>query len=196
MSHFSETLKALMALSDSPLTGQALASRAHISASTISRVLSDQQIATAEHVGQLCAVISEQRERRVELLLSYLRDVVAASARAGIDERHVVLASADESQAGTASLGADLQLLAEECAKHDDIRALVADLARMVIRHRAELIDANLYAFPGGDVLAAERAPAPAPVQSTAGVALDVLKQQAARKDGSQKDKASPPARK
>ena len=72
----------------------------------------------------------------------------------------------------------------------------MADLARMVIRHRAELIDANLYAFPGGDVLAAERAPAPAPVQSTAGVALDVLKQQAARKDGSQKDKASPPARK
>lgn len=163
-----------MALHDPPLTGVTLALAAKLSQASVSRLLAGQEPSVA-HVGCFCAVISEERERRVELLLAHLRDVVAGAHTAGIDERHVVLASANESQAGTASLGADLQLLAEECAQHDDIRALVADLARMVIRHRAELIDATMYAFPGGGVVGAERAPAPAPVESTAGVALAVL---------------------
>ena len=195
MSFFSETLRALMALHQPPLTGIDLAALSRISSSTISRVQNGQQVPSSEHVAGLCAVISPDRARRVELLIAHLRDVVAAAAVAGIDERHVtVRAASDFSEASL--LSADLQLLAEECAKHDDIRALVADLARMVIRHRAELIDANLYAFPGGGAVGAERAPAPAPVESTAAVALAVLKQQAARQDGSQKDKASPPARK
>lgn len=195
MAHFSETLKALMALHDPPLTGQALASRASISSSTISRVLSDQQVATAEHVGQLCAVISSERERRVELLLSYLRDVVAASAVAGLDERHVVLASANEAAGAagaTGTLGAELELLAEECARHADIRALVSDLARMTMRHRAELVDTAAavvpFVAPGGPVNPAEQV-------------LSALKRRAASADrapadAAPADKASPARRK
>ena len=194
MSHFTDTLQALMALHQPPLTGVVLSARTGISRASISRLLDDQE-PSLDHVARFCASISSERTARVELLIAHLRDVVAAAAVAGIDERHVTVRAASDFSAPSL-LSADLQLLAEECAKHDDIRALVADLARMVIRHRAELIDANMYAFPGGGAVGAERAPAPAPVESTAGVALAVLKQQAARKDGSPKDKASPPARK
>lgn len=196
MSHFSESLKGLMGLHEPALTGLALAAKAQISSSTLSRILSDQQVATAEHVGLLCAVISIERERRVELLLSYLRDVVAAAAIAGLDERHVVLASADESRAGAGSLGADLELLAEECAKHDDIRALVADLARMSMRHRAELVDAQVYPFPvGGAVGAVAETPASS-AGPAASAGLQELKRRAARADAPRADKASPAPRK
>jgi transcriptional regulator with XRE-family HTH domain len=195
MSFFSETLRALMSLHQPPLTGIDLAALSRISSSTISRVQNGQQVPSSEHVAGLCAVISQARARRVELLIAHLRDVVAAAALAGIDERHVTVRAASDFSSSSL-LSADLQLLAEECAKHDDIRALVADLARMVIRHRAEVIDANMYAFPGGGALGGERAPAEAPEASTAAVALNVLKQQAARKDVPQADKASPPARK
>jgi hypothetical protein len=194
MSHFTDTLQALMALHQPPLTGVVLSARTGISRASISRLLDDQE-PSLDHVARFCASISSERARRVELLVAHLRDVVAAAAMAGIDERHVTVRAASDFSSSSL-LSADLQLLAEECAKHDDIRALVADLARMVIRHRAEVIDANMYAFPHGGALGVERAPAEAPEASTAAAALDVLKQQAARKDGSPTDKASPPARK
>ena len=190
MPHFPETLKALMALHDPPLTGLALASHARISSSTLSRVLSNQQVATAEHVGQLCAVISSDRERRVELLLSYLRDVVAAAAIAGLDERHVVLTSSGAAVPRAGSLGADLELLAEECAQHADIRALVSDLARMSMRHRAELIDAQVSAFP-----VAGAAMPPADNQAAA-LILAALKTHSAKADSTPPGLASPPRRK
>ena len=190
MKHFPETLKALMALHDPPLTGLSLASLTQISSSTISRVLSGQQRATAEHVGQLCAVISSERKRRVELLLAYLRDVAAASLVAGIDERHFVISHAGSAASPMAgSIAADLELLAEECAKHDDIRALVSDLARMTMRHRAEVVDTPAAVVPFVT-------PAAAGSVNPAAQVLSALKRRAASADGAPADKASPVPRK
>lgn len=172
MSHFTETLKGLMALHSPPLTGVALADRVKISQATVSRLLAGQE-PTHEHVGLFCAVISPERERRVELLLAYVRDVVAAAKVAGIDERHFVIAAADGLGERSGTLGADLELLAEECAKHEDVRAIVSDLARMTMRHRAALIDSsNVYRFAEEKSVAAaeDAAPVAEPSASLDGV--------------------------
>jgi hypothetical protein len=192
MSLFSETLKGLMALHDPQLSQAALADSTGISQATICRLLGGREPTLAQ-IGQLCAIISPERERRVELLLAHLRDVAAAATVAGIDERHFVIASVSTEAAGAkGTLGAELELLAEECARHADIRALVSDLARMSMRHRAELVDTAAavvpFVAPGGPVNPAEQV-------------LSALKRRAASADrapaeAARADKASPVQRK
>lgn len=151
MSHFSETLQALMALHEPALTQQDLSVRTGISQATISRLLASRE-PTREQVGQLCTVISDDRARRVELLLADLRDRAAAAAVAGIDERHFVLGPSPEDMPetirATGSLAAELQMIADECSQHDDVRSVVSELSRMILRHRAELIDAGAEVYP------------------------------------------------
>jgi len=193
MSCFTESLKALMALHEPPLTGASLAERAKMSQATVSRLLSGQE-PTCEHVALFCAVISPERERRVELLLAHLRDVVRACSMAGIDERHVVL-SAPADLESNGSLGADIELLADECAKHEDTRAVVAELAGMILRHRAEVADAMaaVYPFP----VPVDAAVADAPVAATsAAVPLAALKRKAAQAGAPRASKATPAPRK
>jgi hypothetical protein len=196
MSRFTETLKGLMALHEPPLNGVALAERSKMSQATVSRLLGGQEPAQ-EHVALFCAAISPVRERRVELLLAHLRDVVAAAQIAGIDERHVVLGAAAEFEQTTTSLGADLQLLGEECAKHDDVRAIVVDMVRMILRQRAQLADATaaIYPFPAParEVAVAESA---ASGVNPAAVALEVLKSKAAQANRLPAEKATPARRK
>lgn len=190
MSLFSETLKGLMALHDPQLSQAALADSTGISQATICRLLGGREPTLAQ-IGQLCAIISPERERRVELLLAHLRDVATAATVAGIDERHFVIASVSPEAAGAkGTLGADLELLAEECAQHADIRALVSDLARMSMRHRAELIDAQDSAFP-----VAGAAMPPADNQAAA-LILAALKTHSAKPASTPTGLASPPRRK
>lgn len=143
MSHFSETLQALMALHDPPLSQIDLSEKTGISQATISRLLGGRE-PTREQVGQLCTVISDERERRVELLIADLRDRARVAIVAGIDERHYTLAPLDDAPSSVApgTLAADLELIAQECAEHEDIRATISDLAHMIVRHRAEMADA------------------------------------------------------
>lgn len=153
MSHFSETLQALMALDEEGLNQLTLAERAGISQATISRLLAGRE-PTKEQVGKLCAVISQERSRRVELLLADLRDRARASKIAGIDERHYRLSAVSEEANGNlpGTLNADLQLLADEAALHEDIREMIGDFVQMIVRHRAEVADAAgaLYPFHSG----------------------------------------------
>lgn len=95
-----------------------------------------------DQVGTLCAVISSDRAQRAQLLVAWLRDLVKVAEVAGLDERHVrVSAASEEADLASGSLGADLALIAEECLVHDDVRETIEDLARMIVRHRAELGD-------------------------------------------------------
>jgi transcriptional regulator with XRE-family HTH domain len=140
VSLFISTLTGLMALEDPPLQQGDLAERTGISQSTISRILAGRE-PMPEQVGKLCSVISDDRARRLDLLLAWLRDCAAVGVVAGLDERHFVLGPVADA-ASTGTLSAELELVAAECADHDDIRALVADMAAMIRRHRAELLDA------------------------------------------------------
>lgn len=116
-----------------------------IDRTTISRFQRGERIPDRDQLGRLCTAISQERPRRLELLLAHLRDEAAAGLPAGLDERHFIVAPAPD-QAFEAinvsgSLAADLQLIADECVQHDDIRKLVDDLAHLIVRHRAELAD-------------------------------------------------------
>ena len=133
MSCFTETLKALMALNEPPLTGASLAKKTKLSEATVSRLMCG-QVPASEHVALFCEAISPKQERRVELLLAHLRDVVQECKSAGIDECDVVVAAPKFGASGK-TLGAELQLIGNECAKHEDVRAIVSGLARTLARH-------------------------------------------------------------
>src|SRR5688572_29271408 len=129
MSRFSEALAAVMALEE---TNQAaLAERAEISQASISRVLQNERDPSPELVGRLCAAVSSDRARRLDVFLAYLRDQAAAvSEFAGIDDRHFVLSPVgDEPSDSGSSLGAELKLLGDEAAKHEDMREVIVDMA-------------------------------------------------------------------
>ena len=98
-----------------------------------------------------CVGISENRAQRVELLVAWLRDEASAAAVAGIDERHYRLSAVSDAPDSLVppSLASDLELIAAECVAHDDVRAVVSNLAHALLRHRAELLDAAaVYPFP------------------------------------------------
>lgn len=117
-----------------------------------------------------CAGISEDRSQRVELLLAWLRDEASAATVAGIDERHYKLSAVSDQPDSLIplSLAADLELIAAECVAHDDVRAVVTNLARALLRQRAEVLDAaatnsagSIYPFPvNSEAAAGEHAPA------------------------------------
>jgi transcriptional regulator with XRE-family HTH domain len=147
VSNFSETLTTLMKVERR--TQLDLESASGVDRATISRFQNEQRLPDRRQLSRLLVAISGDRDRRLQLLLSHLRDEATAGIPAGIDSRHFVLRAVDENVPD--GLGADLVLLAEEAEKQADIRRLLSDLAHMVLRHRATLQDE-------ADGLARERA--------------------------------------
>lgn len=115
-----------------------------------------------EQVGQICAAIPGGRERRLELLLAWLRDCAEVGKIAGIDDRHFILGPAQDVPGYAGTLSAELELIARESVAHEDIRAAVSELARMLRRHHAELADARATVLP----FSAPSKPAPGVVVS------------------------------
>jgi len=161
MADFIPTLVSLMRLHEPPLSQVDLGRLTGLHASTISRIVDGSRLPTREQVGAFCAAISDDRARRVELLLSWLRDEASAAVVAGIDDRHYKITAVSESGACAlpASLAADLELIAAECVAHDDVRAVVTNLAHALLRHRAELADAQAAVVPFTEPVAEPPAP-------------------------------------
>lgn len=158
MSFLTTTLHDLMRLED--MRASHLERSSGVDRTTISRFLSGERVPNAEQVAALAVGISGDRDRRLALLLAYLRDEAKHFVRAGIDERHLVIAAADDVVAGdTGSLGAELALLADEATQSEELREMVSNLAALILRHRAALAD-KVAPFPG-PVAAVADDPAP-----------------------------------
>ena len=142
-----------MRLHNPPLSQVDLGRMTGLHASTISRIVDGSRLPTREQVGAFCAAISEDRARRVELLLAWLRDEASAALVAGIDDRHYKITAVSETpdSAMPPSLAADLELIGAECVAHADVRAIVTHLADALLRHRAEVLD-SAAANPAGAV--------------------------------------------
>src|SRR4051812_39520046 len=90
MSHFSETLSGLMELEGH--TQAQMSERSGIDRPTISRFCNGHMVPTREMLGRLCAAISTDVERRVELLLAHVQDEAEAGANAaGISPRDFLI---------------------------------------------------------------------------------------------------------
>jgi transcriptional regulator with XRE-family HTH domain len=167
VSAFATTLDSLMEIE---ILNQDQLSRASgVDRTTISRILRDERSPTREILGRLVAAISTDRERRLELLFAHLRDEAAACIGAGITDSHFVLQSRQPT-GESGGLGADLELIAREAARHDDVRETIVDLARMLRRHAAEVLDAAGTVYPFSDdtfAAATAEAPPPAPKKTT-----------------------------
>jgi hypothetical protein len=96
----------------------------------------------------LCAAISPESNERAELLAAHLRDEAADTLkRAGLDSRHLTLEVAKEwlveersnwLEALPISLQVELALISEEAMRTDEMRAMVADLAKVIECHAEE----------------------------------------------------------
>lgn len=90
MSYFSETLRDLLKAQMPPMTQAELAERSKVDKTLISRFLSEAKYPDSEQVAALCIGISNDRDERIRLLVSFLRDQAAPSfSRSGFDSRHV-----------------------------------------------------------------------------------------------------------
>lgn len=193
MKHFPAALISLLELEKK--TQEELSVGSGVDRTIISRMLRG-RVPSREQLAGLVAAISTDQERRVELLLAHLRDEAAAvHARAGLDARHYIIASASQSGENQVTvvpdLVADFSLLADEAARHDDLRAVLSDLSRTILRHRVELADASpVYPLVADSVQAAAEAPPP-PV-TPAAVILQEVKRTAEREDPPRANKASP----
>jgi transcriptional regulator with XRE-family HTH domain len=141
MSIFGATLLRLLSLED--MSQLELARRSGVEGSLISRI-SHGRPPSREQLGRLLAGISNDRERQLELLFAHLRDEAESAKMAGITEDHYRLESAANVHgAKPGTLAAELELIGAECLAHDDVRQLVIEMARMIRRHNAELLDAS-----------------------------------------------------
>lgn len=139
---FRSTLQALLDLEG--LDQVSLAKRSGFSQSKISRFLSGALVPSRQDLAQLVAVISSLRDRRIELLLAFLREEAAAChSRAGFDARHYVIKPVDNGLGG--SLGSDLEFLAEQAAVHSDVRDMLQDMAAMLHRSQWEIDQLRIY---------------------------------------------------
>lgn len=149
MAEFPKVLTALMQLED--LTQAGLEQSSGIDRTTISRLQRGERLPNREQLGQLLVGISKDRERRLELLLAHLRDEAEIGRTAGITSSDYILRSAQNEVPQTpGTLVAELELIREECAKHDDIRDVIVDMASMIRRQRDEIanVRAEVYPFP------------------------------------------------
>lgn len=97
MSHFSQTLLDFLKSSEPPLTQAELSTRSGVDKTLISRFLTGKKTPSDEQVAKLCAGISNDREDRIRLLVSFLRDMSQPSFKlAGFDNRHVTISSAQD----------------------------------------------------------------------------------------------------
>jgi transcriptional regulator with XRE-family HTH domain len=145
MSLFGATLLHLLSLEE--MSQLELARRSGVEGSLISRICHG-RAPSREQLGRLVAGISNDRERQLELLFSHLRDEAKAAEIAGITSEHWRLASGSDVQgAKPGTLAAELELIATECLAHEDVRSIIIELARMIRRNHAELLDS--VAGPG-----------------------------------------------
>ena len=150
-----------MRMHDPLLSQLDLSRRVGLSQSTVSRIIDGSQLPTREQVGAFCAAISDDRSRRVELLLAWLRDEASAAVVAGIDDRHYKIAAVSENSDSpvSGSLAADLEMIGDECVAHADVRVVITHLAESLLRHRAELADAQAQVIPFNSLVAEREAP-------------------------------------
>jgi transcriptional regulator with XRE-family HTH domain len=147
MSEFPAMLSSLMKLED--LTQAALERASGIDRTTISRFERGERTPSREQLGHLLAGISHDRARKLELLFCHLRDEADAASVAGITRAHYSLRATDDCAPEVpGTLGAELELIAAEAARHDDVRMLILDLGRMLRRAQGEVRDAG--GAPGG----------------------------------------------
>jgi transcriptional regulator with XRE-family HTH domain len=145
MSRFAETLRVLVAKRE--LTQEQLATDSGVDRTIISRMLRG-RVPTRSQLAALCAAISPESNERAELLAAHLRDEAADTLkRAGLDSRHLTLEVAKEwlveersnwLEALPISLQVELALISEEAMRTDEMRAMVADLAKVIECHAEE----------------------------------------------------------
>lgn len=161
MSFFSACLNSLLTLERK--TQGELAEACDVERTAISRMIKSGKVPTRVQLAKICGKISEDRARRAELLVAHLRDEAeAAHVQARLDARDYVLKVGDDMSDNRLvvppHMVADIALLIDEAAKHEDFAELLADYASVIMRHRAEVLDAQrgaagLPALPSGEVL-------------------------------------------
>lgn len=156
MSHFSETLRAIIAR-DSELTQEAVAERSQVARSIISRMMRGKYTPTRKQLAAICAAISSEQRTRVELALSHLRDEIElCHGTAGFDNRHYRVESIDtEPDASTGHwfealpprLQVELQLIVDEAKRTPEMREVIKAWASACERYQ----QTKVYPFPSAD---------------------------------------------
>jgi transcriptional regulator with XRE-family HTH domain len=198
MSHFTDCLFELLAAEK--MTQGALAEASNVERSTVSRIAAGRPPSRGQ-LAALCSAISQDRSRRVKLLLAHLRDEAESVHRvARLDARHYVIASSDAVEAQHVQVPAhlydDICLLVDEASQHDDLCSILREHANLVRRYREANFQHQLKAvgdapLPEGVVLG-DLSDNEAGGFNAAALALDVLKRRAAQGDAPQVNKASP----
>jgi transcriptional regulator with XRE-family HTH domain len=126
MSLFSERFSALMSLPDAP-TQQELSTASGVDRASISRYLSGTRFPVVDQIVRLVCNISTDRERRLELLISYLRDIASRCHGSGFDERHYTI---DINGSESATFAHTFELLYKECLVNpvvmDGVQAIIS----------------------------------------------------------------------
>jgi transcriptional regulator with XRE-family HTH domain len=149
MSHFGETLTALMELEK--VTQLELAERTGISRSILSRFCNGHLTPTRDMLVRLCSDISTDSARRAKLLVAHLRDEADAAHAAGISEQDYIIDTASDDDASgfvvPLSLQATFQTLRDAAVRDDstghEVRLTLEHLARWLMITAAELADAR-----------------------------------------------------
>jgi transcriptional regulator with XRE-family HTH domain len=158
MSHFSETLRQLIAREG--ITQEDLAARSNVDRSLISRMLRD-KVPSREQLAALCAAISPNQSARVELALSHLRDEIQQCLNmGGFDERHFKLELVGSGAEPAAhyfdnlpnSLKDDIHVIALESLSTPELRRVVESWAAAIRRYdedrERKIIGVNFRAEP------------------------------------------------
>lgn len=147
MSHFGEALTALMGMEE--ITQLDLAESTGISRSILSRFCNGHLAPTREMLARLVTAISDDRNRRLELLLAHARDEVeAGSIGAGIaPENYVIARAADDTGIVVPiHLQATFEVLVNEASRPDrsEAREVLDALAHMILAGKAEAADSRI----------------------------------------------------
>jgi transcriptional regulator with XRE-family HTH domain len=164
MSHFGETLTALMELEE--ITQLDLAESTGISRSILSRFCNGHLAPTRDMLARLVNAISDDRDRRLELLLAHLRDEAAVGVSAGIaPENYVIARATSESEMVVPlHLQATFHTLVQEASRPDrpEVRELLESVVNMILAGKAETADAAARAPIPFEPLVAEGKTPPA----------------------------------
>ena len=163
MSHFSETLRALLA--KHAKTAVELEAASGVDRTTISRLLRGVHAPSRPKLASLCVAISPEAKERAALLLAHLRDEAADTfRRAGLDHRDLILALPGEISADLiapavpwfeslpARLQVELALIGEEALRTPELRDMVSGLAALVERYAAEARRLSLLPAPDCEI--------------------------------------------
>ncbi len=145
MSHFSETLRQLIAIED--IKQDDLAARSGVDRSLISRMLRG-KVPSRDQLASLCATISTDQNKRVELALAHLRDEIQPCINhSGFDERHFKLELSDAVSPAPLphwfetlpeTIQNDLHILAVGCLDMQEMRTVVKSWVDVISRYEAD----------------------------------------------------------